>query len=102
MNIQIYSIPHKRDEAAPLLTAVLCTIPGRIIHLPVFTDLHIIMRVFQKMAVSISTWKKTLVYVLVIELVHLFEQTQVKCHWRPKHLNIDLGAMKSSRLLWPA
>lgn len=98
MSIQIYSIPHKRDEAAPVLTAVLCTIPGSIIHLPV---LHIIMRVFQKMAVSISTWKKMLVYVLVIELVRLFEQTQVKCQQRPKHLTIDPGGMKSSRLLWP-
>lgn len=67
----------------PLLIVILNTASGSMIHLPVFKDLHIIMRAFQKMAVNISTWKKILVCVLGMELVQLSEQTQVKGQWRP-------------------
>ena len=66
-----------------LLIVILNTTSGSMIHLPVFIDLHVIMRAFQKMAVNISTWKKMLVCVLGMELVQLSEQTQVKGQWRP-------------------
>lgn len=83
MNIQMYSIPYKKDKEMPMLIVILNTTSGSMIHLPIFIDLHVIMRTFQKMAVNISTWKKMPVCELVMELVHLSEQTQVMCQWSP-------------------
>lgn len=79
----MYSIPYKRGKEMPLLIVILNTTSGSMIHLPIFIDFHVIMRAFQKTAVNISTWKKMLVCVLVMELGHLSEQTQVKCQWGP-------------------
>lgn len=79
----MYSIPYKKDKEMPMLIVILNTTSGSMIHLPIFIDLHVIMRTFQKMAINISTWKKMLVCELVMELVHLSEQTQVMCQWSP-------------------